>query len=734
MKHLTGIILIITLLSGTLHAQQQHVGSNLRSLSKRADLQYEHFAYSEAIQLYTRLYERDSTDTHAIGRLADSYRKLNEPGKAVHWYALLDSLQADSMSTEAVLHYAQTLSQLQQYDKAHDWYARYDQAVASDSRAAKKMQTISNLHLLLRDSTLIEVNTIPINSVEADFSPVLLGDQLIFVSARPAKRLVKHDYNWHEKSYLDLYTVTYNQDDNTWSAISPFHKEVNTRFHEGPLVFLDKGKKMIFTRNNYHKGKFNTAEDGTNHLQLYMASHDPDKGWEDLQPLPFNDAEFSTGHPAISADGRTLYFASNRPGGMGGTDIWKVRYSQGTWSDPENLGRPINTEGEEMFPSIAPDGSLFFASDGHGGLGGLDLFITYPQGKAWTEPQNPGYPLNSSRDDFGITFLPDGLKGFFSSNRDKKGRGHDDDIYAFSFKAPLPEDLLVEVRDSSTNQPIPGAQLSIAAGQEQKTEQRSNSKGQSTFRITPGQDYTLAAVAESFLPASQTVSVSRPASTEPLIIYLQPESLRLKLKVIDASNSEIIAEAITLLTQESDDVNMGKKTDSTGSVYFDLDPSLAYQLEVHKEGYFTDKSSLSDFSQRSGTMQITILLEPIIIGKAIEIENIYYDVNKADIRADAALELDKLVTFLLDNPSIRIELSSHTDSRGSDAYNLSLSQRRAQSAVNYIIQHGIDKKRIYAKGYGESQLLNECKNGVPCTAEQHQKNRRTEIKVVEIVE
>ncbi|MFC7526999.1 OmpA family protein, partial [Parapedobacter sp. GCM10030251] len=356
------------------------------------------------------------------------------------------------------------------------------------------------------------------------------------------------------------------------------------------------------------------------------------------------------GHAALSGDGSILYFVSDMPGGRGGTDIWySQRRADGSWGAPVNAGAVINSAGDELFPNIGPDGTLYYSSDGFAGMGGLDVFEATGSGQQWSGPRNLRYPVNSPGDDFAYitTYEGDeGIAGYLSSNR-RGGKGSDD-IYSFTFEKPR------------------------------------------------------------------------------IVIILQGTAS-------DKNTKDRLADVSVTLYDGSREIVARKRTDGSGTFEFVLEGDRQYTVLGQKEKYHGDSARVSTAGiTKSDTLEVALLLEPIFeVGRTFELENIYYDFDKHNIRPDAAAVLDELVRTLRDNPTLRIELSSHTDSRGSDAYNMALSQRRAQSAVDYLVSRGIARERMVAQGYGETRLVNGCGNGVPCSREQHQANRRTEVTVLE---
>jgi peptidoglycan-associated lipoprotein len=455
----------------------------------------------------------------------------------------------------------------------------------------------------------------------------------------------KDVYNWTGRSYLDIY---YSAKDESGKWLSPMTLKgnVNGQYHEGPACFTKDGKVVYFTRSNYlKKRKLDKSSKSENNLKLFRAELVGEK-WTNLTELPFNSDEYSCGHPALSPDEKTLFFVSDMPGSIGGTDIYKSSFDGKEWGKPVNMGNIVNTFGNEMFPYMHHDGTFYFSSDGHGSLGGLDVFMTYWDGEKWLQVENLNYPLNTSRDDFAYVLNEDGKSGYVSSNRDNF------------------EDKIFEI---TKNEP-------------------------------------------TFILSGRVSQKGRP----------------------DVSIDSAVVE-IYNITQKSRQILL---TDKSGNYKIKLGSKSEYEVRCWKPMYFTitkPQNVCTVGKKFSENMTANFVLDQIIIEKPIVLENIYYDLDKWFIRPDAAVELDRLVNVMEKNPKIQVELSSHTDSRAGDMYNMVLSDKRAKAAVEYIITKGIDAKRLKWKGYGESRLVNKCKNDVPCTEEEHQQNRRTEFKVIKIL-
>lgn len=505
------------------------------------------------------------------------------------------------------------------------------------------------------------VTNLNINSFDSDFAASYYkNDQIIFSSTRKDSDNRNKKWKGNEQRFLNFYIGEINKEGQVISYES-LKGKANTRWHESNAVFNRDRTKVYFTRNTYYDNKKILSRDRRLKISLYIADVKEDGTWYNIVPFPYNSADYSTGHPTLSLDGKTLYFASDMPGGKGSVDIFKVEITEsGTFTVPENLGGNVNTPGREMFPFIAADGTLYFSSDYHKGLGKLDIFKTDSDELELAAIQNIGIPFNSSRDDFAFV-LNDNLKeGYFSSNR-IGGKG-DDDIYYFrnnKWEEEEEEEVKVEVAcnniikgtiiDAETGDLLKGAIVEILDNNEK-----------TVFKVKVGEE--------------ATYSFEAPCNTS----YTVKASKNLY------KDMSLSVEATDILGQEK-------------IVDFSLIP------EIRKSG---DKI-------------------------VIDIESIYFDYDSAEITPRAAKELDKVILFMFKYPNVIIEGGSHTDCRGSAEYNMKLSQRRASSTVNFIIRNGkFDASRIYANGYGETQPVNRCVDGVKCTEQEHSLNRRTEFVIV----
>ncbi len=500
-----------------------------------------------------------------------------------------------------------------------------------------------------------QVKNVSINSNYADFAPMFYRSGIIFASELNGSG----KDNWPERNapHLDLFYARLQNPDDPAFLGAPEKLNINTSLHEGVAGSTSDFETMYYTAN------YPNSTDGVNRLRILMATADG-TNWGKPADFPYNNPKYSLGHPALSPDGNTLYFVSDMPGSMGSTDVYVSHRSSTGWSRPENLGAAINTAGTEMFPFVATDGTLYFASTGHGSMGGLDIFSARPTTSgAWSGVKALPAPINSASDDFGFIINADNNQGYFSSNR-TGGKGNDD-IYSFTLTTPKPALISCivagKIYERDSGAPVVNALVKLIETRTGSTEvATTDNRGAYSFAVNSDSDYTIYVTKRNY--------------------FTEVRSFTTK----------------------------GKDCKSS------IDQNIPMDIAVSQ----IPDEPISIISGGGNTRPDLPL--PTI-------NNIYYDFDKDDIRLDAQIELDKIVKFMKDNPDVKIDLLSHTDARGKEDYNLELSERRAKSAMNYIIGKGIPPSQITSKGMGETKIINKCKNNVSCTDAEHEQNRRTEF-------
>ena len=631
--------------------------SGQKSAIKKGTKKIKRGEYNEAIAYFQKAFDDPEYKGESSFHIAEAYRLSNRLHKASPYYK--DAINNRYNDPNALFYYAFSLKISGEYADAERQLKRFLE-VAEDpfyiSRAEEELDNLSYLIILSEKKNYYRVkNLAAINTKNDEYSPVYNNGELYFTSNRESGKI----YKATGTSFTDIYKVKTSGANVDATTIQRLGDEINfNNVNEGTLAFSPDGKTMVFARGNSGKRR------GTQDVDLYI-SRFRNKKWSEPRLLSINDPETWDSTPAFSTDGRTLYFASNRAGGEGGIDLYSSRIDRrGRYSKPKNLGPEINTAGDEMFPYVADDASLYFSSSGQPGFGGLDILVAKRKsGRIIVE--NLGKPMNSSYDDFSFfLYKPD--RGFFASNRpESKGN---DDIYTFLNNDPNLKTV----------------------------------------------NYYLAGITKTHDENENEV----------ILANVKVQLLDFKDEVLDELVTDRDGKFNFRVYEQERYTLFGEKQGSDAENYF------VTRLEFTTVGKSIPQEELTQLVNNV-TFDTTLVLDRIVIDKAIVLENIYYDFARWDITPEAGIELDKLVDIMYDNPDIVIELSSHTDSVDTESYNIRLSQRRAESAVNYIVSTGVDRKRITAKGYGESRHIarNTNPDGTD-NPEGRAKNRRTEFKVV----
>ena len=597
--------------------------------TEKADNLFKKLQYVDAINAYNKLVEKGEADTYVYGRLAEANFNVYNTEEAERWYS---KALTDSNDSEMIYNYAQMLKANGKQDASNTQMQKFAEISPKDDRAVAFQANNDYLPKLLKAKPQYDLESASFNSEFSDFGGTVNNEMLYFASARNTSRKT---YKRTEESFLDVYQVSITDE----SEAGTVNGAVNTKHHEGLVTFSPDGETMYFSRESFYEGESEKLEGDKTKFSvhyLYKATKNGDS-WNKAKELPFNNNTYSLRDPSLSVDGTTLYFASNMPNGFGMYDLYKVSVNaDGTFGEPENLGEKVNTAGNEGFPYMSSNNTLYFSSTGHLGLGGLDVF-EFKDGAI----KNLGQPINSVADDLAFTINEESEEGFVSSNREG-GKGNDD-IYKIARIKPCYTEVFATVVDTETNNPISGADIVIT-----------DAEGNVVLKETTKEDGTV--TYKTFCETDLTLSAA--------------------------------------------------KTD----------------YESNTMSYVTTKES-------EDKVQITLQpIEKLIVEDEVVLNPILFDFDKSNIHAQAAFELDKLVAIMTKYPDMVIFAKSHTDYKGKDAYNMKLSERRAQSTVQYVISKGIAKERITGQGFGETEPKVDC--GRKCTDEERQTNRRSEFKIV----
>lgn len=616
---------------------------------------YDRWAYIDAIKMYEQVYERGYSNQSMIEQLGNAYYFNARYSEAEPYYAqLFHDYDASGIDAAYYHRYAQTLQNTGQEKKAAKYYQLFAEKAGATSRVAsiQKDETRLRAQIAANSGRADSLRNLAINSPYSDYGAYVHDNVFYYASAKDTGNFAVKRHTWTDAAFTSLYTADAS-DLLSEGNSSKIKGKVKTKFNEASAVVTQDGQTMYFTRNNLYKGKRRYDANKSTKLKLYKAEN-VDGKWTNITELPFNSDQFNTAHPALSADEKTLYFSSDRPGGFGESDLWRVAIEGDHYGEPENLGAEVNTEKRESFPFVSGK-ALYFSSNGRVGLGGLDIYGTQIQNNGFGPVQNLGTPFNSKDDDFAYYIDSKTQEGFLSSNR-AGGQGNDD-IYGFT----------------------------------------------------------------------QTRALKLDCNQE------------LQIKVVDAHSGALIEDA-TVTLYDAMYAEQGVSNDYVSPSYrfhHSYDCGDVYRLKAEKEGYITQEIEVS-LPYESGVTQAEIVLAPEKIPfkegddlfQVLNLNPIYFDLDKHNIRPDAALELAKVFAVLEEYPEMEIDIRSHTDSRASHRYNETLSSNRAKSTAQWLIDNGINRNRLTWKGYGETQLINGCADGVDCSEAEHQANRRSEFIII----
>ena len=812
--------------------------------AKRAQARYQRLEYAAAAPLY----EADARlSREEMVRLANSYRLNHDTENAELWYGQV--VAAGSPDPEDLLYYAQALQSNGRHEEARVYFERFDAlpADAGDGRGAAFAKTVSGDGVAVTDVALR--NERAVNSAYLDFSPAIVGEEVVFVSTRPVSRPgAERKDDWIDEPFMSLFVADLSAGPASLLAEPrEFAPELNTRFHEGPLTFSRDGDRLFFTRNAYDGDGRHDSGEGVMKLNVYTSRRDSEGRWGEPRGLPWNTDDYEEAHPTLSADGRTLYFASDRPYGYGGMDLYRSRLEAGVWQAPENLGPRVNTAGNEAFPFVHADGTLYFASDGLGGVGGMDVFELARADTSVT-PRNVGRPFNSRKDDFGFVLTEDRTRGYLASAR--RGGAGRDDIYSFAFPAPpvMPvlQRVCAHVAGDETRR-LAGAEVTVTeldgggraaigtAGGELSLRLRetddageyrlalvrperapapapptqtlvTGADGAVTVAMTPGRRYrvevhhegyatdafevtaaakttaaeTTAANAATAQAPERCVGLRAAAAPTPAVAEVSGPSVTLR----GVTENEHYGNVLPGVTLRLIDLCTGEErttvSGADGSYSFGCVPCGCEFVIAGEKVHFAaaevmagtlGEECLAKPCARGGVVEAPVALMParmvaggppaggpaaggpaaggalrpvvlrapdalggaaLAAGTIIELKDIYYDFDESYIRADARDDLDHLAAMMQRFPGMTIELGSHTDARATARYNDGLSQARAEAARDYLATRGVDGRRVTARGFGESRPMNRCRDFVPCSELEHQRNRRTEVRIVTV--
>ncbi|MCX6214033.1 OmpA family protein [Spirosoma sp.] len=786
------------------------------SLLQQADRLLTYKAYGRAIEAYAELLAGHNkqltvTQKSAIqGRLAFAYQQVGDSQKAERYYreALASNPNEDIKQT---LEYAKTLAGNGKFQESQQQYERY---LKLKDKLPARPQPVAPVAGPRKETVRYRLEYLGLNSKGEEFSPAFYRDGLVYVAGQKGGSTIE-TMGGGGAGYLDLFYVpnrnnlkvasfinadgstqkvtdnrpksrptigedsysrltandsrtvpNFNEgvsiadglgyDDRKDDPVQRFNRTINTKYHEGPATFSKDGLRIIFTRNNYNNGRTSKSAEGVTKLKLYTAVQQ-NGSWTAIEELPFNSDEYSVGHPALSQDEQLLYFASDMPGGFGGTDLYVSRYTNGQWGRPVNMGPVINTKGNELFPFVDEVGNLYFSSDGRKGLGGLDIFVgSLINGQSVRSVEPLDAPINSAQDDFGLITDANRTGGYFSSNR----RNGNDDIYRFVRESSLfgCRDLTIRVYDTNTEQSLDSVSVLIKSKGEGQPDRTLMSDANGFLRICleGSNSFTFQASRDGYINSMVGFTTRSLTDDQPSRLEIGLIKPAIAVDTIAVSNNNLVLTATPLIHSRVQGVIMGARdrrpiegvtvrirnecdhsqreyiTGPDGRYMFEVKEGCDYTLVASKPAFGTNTNRIKRLPKKTKPNEVSADLRMLSVGDVVTIDNIYYDLDHSSLREDAARELDKVVATMRKYPSLIIEIRSHTDSRGDAEHNKALSLQRAKAVAAYLASKGISRKRMATLGMGESQLVNNCTDDVICTEAEHQRNRRTEFRVIEI--
>ncbi len=639
------LLCIITIIPFHCYSQQSKIDA--------ADKRYNNYAYIDAIKTYEKIAEKGYKSEDMFKKLGNSYYFNSLFEGAAKWYSELYAMNS-KLEPEYYYRYAQSLKSTGQIEKANQMMDLFNASNKNDNRGQLYKKDINYLDHIKANSGRYTIADAGINTKYSDYGSFVHDNKIYFASARDTGNFSQRKHKWSDKYFTNIYSSDIDPINKSNFKVDKFKTAINTKFHESSVVFTKDGKTVYFTRNNCTSSKKGKDGNKITLIKIFKATLDNNK-WTNITELPFTSDSYSTAHPALSPDEKTLYFASDMPGTYGQSDLYKVSINNiGGYGSPVNLGKSINTEGKETFPYVTNENEIYFASDGHPGLGGLDVFVGQIEGNgAISEIKNLGADINSPKDDFAYIIDPVSRKGYFSSNKDG-GQGSDD-IYKFLEVKTLKgiQELKGIITDIEMNTALPGAKVTLFDNEYKIIKNTiSDENGEYSFEVDYGEKY-----------------------------YIRVE------------NPDYITKEVSVVT--------GKLAEKT---------SLPITLEKA-----TCKVAVGDD-----------------LGKCFGIKMIYFNLDKFNITTEAALDLEKILDVLKNNPTMKLHISSHTDSRQTFKYNAILSNKRVKSTIQWLVKKGITPSRLTGKGYGESQLVNGCSDGVKCTEEEHRMNRRSQFIIIDL--
>jgi outer membrane protein OmpA-like peptidoglycan-associated protein len=704
-------------------------GGGAEAHTRYADRYYQQMAYRQAADEYLLAARQGAVNEHVTKRLADCYMKLGDTQNAEQWYAQV--VKFLNRSPEDLLNYSLALKGNGRYAEAEEWMDRY---LAEAKTKGAPLQ--SNITDFARKFTMgqdrFTIRPSVVNTPFSDMAATWAGPGLVvFASSRHEHVGVKRYAAWNGQPFLDLYLAD-RVGNGDLLNVRPLEGAVNSNRHEGPVSCSVDGGVMWFTRNNPVRSK-----SGVNRLCIMRARREGDR-FAGVEPFLYNNTECSVGHPALSPDGSVLFFVSDMPGGQGGSDLYMCRNNGGHWGEPENLGPAINTPLDEVFPHVGGDGTLYFASNGHPGLGGLDIQAA-PRAAdgSYGVVINVGAPVNGPKDDFAFVVDAAGRSGFFTSNR--PGGAGDDDIYLFEMHRPLEQRFLCTgvVIDDDNGAPVIDLEVRLLNVEGNVVDNTStDAKGKFSFTVEEDREYRLLARMKGRYDAEAHFSTERIAQQQIVSrdLHLTPDAgIWLRGAVRQAGRLgfvEGVSVNVVNLSSFQSDV---RTTGPGGDINMRLPANEEFEVLLEKPGHFSMSLPVSTVGMKQGLIDLNAVrpleMEEVVVGRAVQLKHVRWADGGSRFDPIARTELDGLAERIQVNPGLRFEVGVHEDGRMPVEKADALTRQRAEALQQYLVSKGVPAERVLVKAYGNGSPLNHCAPGVQCTAEEHAENRRVEYTV-----
>lgn len=685
----------------------------------RADEAFDRLLFSIAIQEYEKCLKNNNTDLISLQKLATSYKILGNYKMSFLTYNRIENKEV--MSIASKIEYAYLLKTLESRIKALEW-VEICLKQHSGHPQLLTMKDVFSKEPDFEENSKYQVDVAPFNSSFSDYCPAIYEGKIIFSSTRLSTKTNFDGYTSENFSRLYYY-------DTNRQKVLPFAHELNGQYNIGSVAFLNRGKEMYFTKNRNNVNNKNVAS------FVILVSKNNNGKWEEAVPAFIQVENYNYVHPSLNQEGTKLIFASDKEGNNR-FDLYLCERisSNEPWSTPKRLPDYINSVEDEVFPAFLSDSVLVFSHESPDGLGGLDMFTTRYGKNDWTFPVNLGKPFNSNFDDYGIMCDDNFVQGYFSSTRDNDTG--DDNIYSFVKIPKQYFDLTIEIKDSISGQPIKDVGIVLVQENLQNIVYKTDSLGKAFITVDKNNESgIIIAYRGKLLKTLKSSEIYSDKNDEAKISVQYTSGDFLISGTTKNETGNIVPDVELAFTEKQTNKSKKVTSDKTGEFEISAKPNTSYEITTLKEGYFTPVTEIntSNFSRKEGlNINTSVKVEKAEPNKIFQLKNIYYDFDKWDIRKESMSELNNLISFLNNNPDVKISIDSHTDSRGNDNYNTWLSQKRSESVISFLANKNIDLSRIKARGFGEKILVNDCTNNTECTEEKHQENRRTELIILSV--